>query len=84
MSLYDIVEHVNSEVDEHFDDPDYQLAFATNSACISVASEMCEVLVSYKETPPDRVMVEHLNTELERRINILNEQLEALNKYELD
>lgn len=80
MSLYDIVEYVNDEVRNWSDDTDCKLAFTTNSACISVASEMCEVLVSYKETPPDAVMIDQLIYEIERRDLILFEQRTALMK----
>ena len=80
MSLYNIVQHVNESLRDY--DYDSQLAFTTNSACISVAEEMSEVLVNYQETPPDRVMTEHLKEELLRRIDIYYEMIEALENYE--
>ena len=84
MSLYNIVQHVNDEVDKWDDNPDYQLGFYTNGVNFSVTSDMSEVLLSYTETPPDKVMVCHLKSTLQSRINILTEQMEALESYEHD
>ena len=82
MSLYDIVQHVNDKVKGY--DEDSELAFATNSVCMNVASQFSEVLTSYRQTPPDRVMVSDLATELERRIDIYCEMIGALRTYEYD
>lgn len=80
MSLFDVVEYVNYKVGQENTDPDCKLAF-TQGSYTSVAWEMCEVLATYNETPPDRVIVQQISSEIERRIDILNKQKEALELY---
>lgn len=79
MSLYSIVQYVNDEMKYYSEDS--QLTFATTSTKLSVATEVSEVLVSYKETPSDKEMVRDLKDELIRRVDMLQQTLEALGNY---